>query len=100
MVYLDTKHVVEQFAIRRRRQLTSGLVLVVFGIVVFGLKTFSGSEPIVGLSASVLMGGLIAALVIYVFFSLYNWRCPGCNAYLGKVINPKFCPKCGVQLQE
>jgi rRNA maturation endonuclease Nob1 len=31
-------------------------------------------------------------------FSLFNWRCPSCNKYLGKAINAKFCAKCGVQL--
>jgi DNA polymerase II large subunit len=31
-------------------------------------------------------------------FSFLNWRCPSCNKYLGKAINPKFCSKCGTQL--
>jgi len=32
-------------------------------------------------------------------FSLYNWRCPACNKYLGKQRSPKYCSKCGVALQ-
>jgi rubrerythrin len=33
-------------------------------------------------------------------FSFVNWRCPACTRYLGRGWNPKFCPKCGVQLRD
>jgi len=39
---------------------------------------------------------LVAAAVI---FSFANWRCPACNGYLGRGINPKFCSKCGTELR-
>jgi len=33
-------------------------------------------------------------------FSLWNWRCPGCNAYLGKTRDARHCRRCGVQLRD
>jgi len=32
-------------------------------------------------------------------FILVNWRCPKCDAYLGRCFHRRFCPKCGVQLE-
>jgi hypothetical protein len=40
--------------------------------------------------------GILSVSVLV--FSFLNWRCPSCNKYLGKAINPKFCSKCGTQL--
>ncbi len=54
------------------------------------------------------LGGLpamplsIAAIVLILgvmAFSLKNWRCPTCNAYLGRGMAPRYCRKCGVQLK-
>jgi len=37
-------------------------------------------------------------VIIYFCYILYlswrNWRCPACEKYLGKPINPKRCPHC------
>lgn len=42
----------------------------------------------------------VAVLIIIgvVIFSIFNWRCPKCNSYLGKGTNPKHCNNCGVEL--
>jgi rubrerythrin len=39
--------------------------------------------------------GLTAAAVL---FSWRNWRCPGCDSYLGRNVNPQYCPACGLEL--
>jgi len=36
-------------------------------------------------------------LVLY-GFTVAVWRCPNCNAFLGRGRNPKTCPRCGVPL--
>ncbi len=33
-----------------------------------------------------------------VVFSLFNWRCPSCECFLGKELRIKFCNKCGCKL--
>jgi predicted nucleic acid-binding Zn ribbon protein len=46
-----------------------------------------------------LIGSAVLALVLIVIHAL-NWRCPACGRSLGRGLNPKFCSKCGAQLQE
>ena len=41
----------------------------------------------------------IVAFIGLLIFSLTNWRCPACNKYLGKALNPRICSKCGVALR-
>ena len=38
-------------------------------------------------------------IVVVLILSFKNWRCPACDSYLGKHLNPEFCSKCGVKLQ-
>jgi hypothetical protein len=45
-----------------------------------------------------ILAALIVMLVVLVFL-LYSWRCPACRTYLGRGMNPKVCPMCGVALQ-
>lgn len=48
----------------------------------------------------VVAGPAFVVLVISALaFSLWNWRCPACNRYLGKGARPRFCAKCGAPLQ-
>jgi rubrerythrin len=51
-----------------------------------------------GLPTEVLSGALLVFAIGAVLFSLKNWRCPGCERYLGRGISPRFCPRCGVGL--
>jgi rubrerythrin len=55
--------------------------------------------PLFGLPTELVVGAAIAVILGFVAFTLWNWRCPACNRYLGKGISPSFCPKCGVPLQ-
>ena len=46
----------------------------------------------------VVAAGSFVVILGVVLFSLKNWRCPACNAYLGKGMAPSFCSKCGIPL--
>ncbi len=48
-------------------------------------------------SAFVLILPLAALAGVFYIFKI--WRCPSCDKYLGKNINPTFCNKCGVKLK-
>ncbi len=87
-----------EFAKRRKRQLLVTIPIVAFILLV---RVFAKGEDalIFGFPASVVMGAAFAILLGIVAFSLWNWRCPACNKYLGKGISPAFCSKCGVPLQ-
>ena len=54
---------------------------------------------------TVFIGTVPLAIITVVFlgcvvaFTLINWRCPNCNAFLGKNISAHRCEECGVRLQ-
>jgi hypothetical protein len=59
----------------------------------------AGAERWVGIPTSVIAAICIVVMVAVFAFSLSNWRCPLCHSYLGRAMSPKFCQKCGAQLQ-
>jgi len=83
------------FATRRRNQyLATVPVLAVLVLTLFA----NGRSTVFGIP----MAWITAAVMVLVFgalgFSLFNWRCPACNGYLGRTLGPRFCSRCGVQL--
>lgn len=88
----------QQFAERRKRQIVLAVPLVVL-FVAFAILSDDKGSGILGLPMTV-AGPVFAVFVIgAVAFSLWNWRCPACNRYLGKGASPRFCAKCGVPLR-
>jgi hypothetical protein len=86
------------FALRRRRQLLVSLPLIAL-IMGFAFLEKSNTGAFLGIPPSIVLPGFLAMIAGAVVFSLYNWRCPACNKYLGKQRSPKYCSKCGVELQ-
>lgn len=87
-----------EFAKRRKRQLLATLPIVAVFVLAIYMRR-GGDVSFLGLPYSVILGVVFALLLGTVAFSLWNWRCPACNRYLGKGISPSFCSKCGVPLQ-
>jgi hypothetical protein len=87
-----------EFAKRRKRQLLVSVPIVACVVLI---RIFRDRETglVFGLPTSMVMGVALAAIVGVLVFSLWNWRCPACNKYLGKGISPAFCSKCGIPLQ-
>ena len=86
------------FARKRRRQII--LIVPLFAVIILvAAASDDSSSNIAGLPAAVV--GTMGILLILgaLAFSLYNWRCPACNGYLGRSASPRFCSKCGVPLQ-
>ena len=87
-----------EFAERRRKQM---ILVIPFLILIVGSffmgdrdvsSIFGISSEAAGLAFLILVAGALA-------FSFRNWRCPACDKYLGKVINPKHCHACGIELR-
>jgi len=87
------------YAARRQRQLIMTMPL---GLVILALMLTSDKQdaPILGLSSDVFTALMVGMILIFMLLSFRNWRCPGCNKYLGRSFNPKFCQRCGVQLHD
>ncbi len=86
-----------EFAERRRNQILVSIPLI--GVVI--LVALFGETPdqvILGMPVTVWGPAFVILILGGIGFSLYNWRCPACNRYLGKAISPKFCAKCGTAL--
>lgn len=88
----------KSFAARRRRQLvlSAPMFLLIAGLVLMERR---GQAALFGIEADNLILFLFLAIAGAIACSLWNWRCPACNGYLGKQISPKFCGRCGVELQ-
>lgn len=84
------------FAERRRRQI---ILIVPLVLVVVAIR-FAKHGNFLGLPESAAVAGFLLFIAGALAFSFYNWRCPACDAYLGKEISPNFCVKCGAELSD
>ena len=94
----DSRHLAEnmkKYAARRRRQTVS--LIPVGGLAA---ATAMGGGGILGLTDQTFL--VVVGVVILGFFgfSLINWRCPSCGAYLGQRLNPRDCSACGAPLRD
>ena len=86
----------QQFARRRTRQWI--LVLPVLAVILL-MRSIDKGSSVFGLPSEVLAIVGLVLVVGAVAFTFYNWRCPACEKYLGRAINPRFCQKCGFKLR-
>lgn len=87
-----------QFVARRRRQLLVSFPLIALIMAAVFLER-GKHDALFGIPPSIILPGFLALVAGAIVFSLYNWRCPACNRYLGKQRNPKYCSRCGVELR-
>ena len=87
-----------RYAIRRRRQNFATLPLLVVLVIILIWLRVTGTEEKDWLPPAI--GGAIGLLVLLwlIGFPLFNWRCPRCNAFLGKY-SFKHCSNCGIELR-
>lgn len=83
------------YALRRRRQAVSAVPVGILAVT-----SAVGGGGLLGLPEGTAL--LVVGTVVLGFFgfSLVNWRCPACDAYLGRRFNPRACPSCGQQLRD
>jgi hypothetical protein len=86
------------FAARRRRHLLAIGVAILAALGAAATVRWHAAV-LFGIAPSVWRVAAAVIIVAVVAYNLVNWRCPACNAYLHRNINPGFCPKCGVQLR-
>ena len=88
----------QQFKTRRNRQLCISLPIAALMIaaIIFEDRLNAIPLPVSEQTFGIVFLALVAAVLA---LSFKNWRCPACDKYLGRSISPKFCAKCGVELQ-
>ena len=90
--------IIAEFGRRKRLQLIISIpifIIIILFIIIHDKPDFTA----LGIPFIELLYIFMAVISAAIIFSIYNWRCPSCGKYLGKGIDPKFCPKCGVKLQ-
>jgi len=93
----SSAEIIEEFKRKRTRQIMAvGPIILAFIAL---LSVESNPTGIFGLPPNIVFGISFVLIISVLIFSLFNWRCPSCNQYLGKAMNPKFCSKCGIQLR-
>ncbi len=86
------------FALRRRRQLIAIVPTVLFALLMASRDGRHGSH-LGSIPPSFALVTALAGVAAIVWFSFRNWRCPSCDGYLGRAINPSFCSRCGIALR-
>jgi hypothetical protein len=89
--------IIAEFKKKRQRQLLAVAPIILAFVGLISLEKNPGG--LFGLSPNIVLTLCFAVIISTLVFSLFNWRCPSCQKYLGKAINPKFCSKCGTQLR-
>lgn len=92
---MNDRGVMQEFSRRRTRQIIAAVPVIVAMLFMFRAEE-RGTISVLGLSETVVFSMLVVLLLGAGLFALYDWRCPACEKYLGKSINPRRCPKCGV----
>ena len=97
MLKRDSRQIMQDFGVRRARQLLAigvALCLVLFLAVLYKRPTVLGE-----FSKNTLFGVQLIVIAAFIGFSSVNWRCPSCNKYLGNDISRRMCRKCGSRLR-
>ncbi len=87
-----------EFKRRRTRQLTA-IALALFSLLSLAWKLNHPGLLLGELSRTTVTALEIIFIAAFALFSGLNWRCPACNRYLGRDINPPGCRKCGARLR-
>ena len=95
---LPKSEIKRRYAIRRRRQFVVAIPLVMVLVIILIWSRVTGTEETDWLPPAIWRSIALLVLLWLIGFSLFNWRCPRCNAYLGK-FSFKHCSNCGVELR-
>ena len=103
----NKKEIKKTFRRKRNKQLRVFPLVIVLWCLLVVLTVQVRSGAIVGISFNTIVTLFFMIVIVAQVFTFINWRCPVCNKYLGGYLdmgrpmtNPKFCPKCGTQLQD
>lgn len=89
--------VIDSFKKKKKAQ----IIAAVLAIPLFALKVFKSEvRQLDFLNDDLVLGVLVVYVLSILVFSFINWRCPKCNAYLGREVGINHCKNCGIQLVE
>ena len=100
---LTKSEIKSRYAIRRRRQFVATIPLLIVLVSILIFLRVTGTEESDWLPPAIWRPIALLVLLWLLGFSLFNWRCPRCNAWLGWLgrfsFNLKHCSNCGVEFR-
>lgn len=93
----DSAQIKLEFALRRRRQLLAIVATFIFLLLLALLDR--RQDIFVVFARNDILAAQIILLGAFIWFSIYNWRCPSCKNNLGPDINRRVCRQCKARLQ-
>jgi protein-S-isoprenylcysteine O-methyltransferase Ste14 len=93
----DGRQIMKDFAVRRERQLLA-IVAALFLVFFFALL-HKRPTALIELSGETIFGAQVIVIAAFIGFTVFNWRCPLCNKFVGSDINRRFCRQCGSRLR-
>ncbi len=92
----ERQRIRDEFATRRMRQWA--LTILILPVLAIGLVR-PGHSVALGIPVVAFMPLIVGVAIFATVFSLFNWRCPACNRYLGRTLAPRYCSRCGAELR-
>jgi rubrerythrin len=87
------------FARKKRNKYIVTVAMFIIVIAALIARTYPGFS-IAGVSGDAIGFIAVGIVVLLIIYSSFDWRCPACKNILGRSMNPKRCPSCGVKLQK
>jgi len=88
------------YARLRRRQFYAVLPMIALALSPWLSSSGVVHLPFLDPRRGLLLWVFIPVGVATIAFSIWNWRCPACRAYLGKTTDARHCRRCGVLLRD
>jgi len=93
----DDNQIMQDFRLRQSRQFLA-MALILF-LLLFLVLIYKRTDIFGEFSKDNIVVSQIILIAVFIGFSVFNWRCPSCNKYLGCDINRRICNKCGIKLR-
>jgi tRNA(Ile2) C34 agmatinyltransferase TiaS len=93
----DQDLIMREYRKRQSRQIiamTAALFFVLFAAAVYKRPDLFGSY-----AKETLFTVQAVIIAVFIGFTVQNWRCPSCNAFLSSDIYRRRCRRCGTRLQ-
>ncbi len=93
----DEKQIMRKFHQRQSRQILA--MAVAMFLVLLCAVLYKRPDLVGTISKTTLFGVQAAVIILFIGFTIYNWRCPSCGKSLGNDVFRNVCKKCGVRLK-
>jgi len=93
----DDNQIKQDFRLRQNLQylaISLTLLFLLFLVLLYKRPDLFGE-----FSKSSIFSAQVLLIAAFIVFSVFNWRCPSCNKYIGNDINRRICKNCGTRLR-